>query len=64
MPAAIAALTKQLLAFEADGDRAGAEAWFGRYDKMPPPLDAALKAVKNVPVDVDPIFDFPELLPR
>ncbi|MGH9668302.1 MAG: Zn-dependent hydrolase, partial [Bryobacteraceae bacterium] len=64
MPGAIAALAKQLLAFEAKGDRAGAEAWFNRYDQMPPALETTLKAVKNVPVDIDLVFDFPELPAR
>ena len=35
MPAAIAALAKELLEIEATGDRARAEAWFAKYDKMP-----------------------------
>jgi hypothetical protein len=59
----IAKLTKELLDIEATGSRARAEAWFAKYDKMPPELDRALKGIKDVPVDVDPEFDFP-LLPR
>ena len=61
MPAAIHSLAKELLEIEATGDRARAEKWFDRYDKMPPELGAKLKTVKGVPVDVDPIYDFPEL---
>src|SRR2546430_11432408 len=38
MPEAIAAVTKELLEIEATGDRARAEAWFGRYEKMPAEL--------------------------
>jgi hypothetical protein len=60
MPSAIAALAKELLEIEATGDRARAEAWFGRYDKMPAELKAALDAAKDVPVDVDPIVPFRE----
>lgn len=61
---ALAELTRRLLVFEARGDRAGAETWFQQHDQMPPALAAALKAVNNLPVDVDPIFDFPELPAR
>lgn len=61
MPGAIAAVTKELLEIEATGDRARAESWFARYDRMPTELAAALKKVTGVPVDVDPTFDFPDL---
>ncbi|HEY3162072.1 MAG TPA: hypothetical protein VGJ78_24085 [Vicinamibacterales bacterium] len=57
---ATARLAKELLEQEATGDRARADAWFAKYDKMPADLKAALDAAKNVPVDVDPIFSFPE----
>ena len=60
MPAAFASLSKVLLVFEARGDRAGAEAWFQKYEKMPPDLAAALKAIADVPVDLDPQIPFPE----
>jgi len=57
---ATARLAKELLEQEATGDRARVEAWFAKYDKMPADLKAALAAAKDVPVDVDPIFSFPE----
>jgi hypothetical protein len=60
MPDAIAALTKELLEIEATGDRARAESWFTRYEKMPADLHAALDAAKDVPIDVDPVLAFPE----
>lgn len=60
MPAAVARLTRELLAIEAAGDRARAEAWFRRYDAMPADLQAALAKTGDVPVDIDPVFDFPE----
>ena len=60
MPDALAALAKELLEIEATGDRARAEAWFGRYDKMPADLRAALDAAKDVPIDFDPGIPFPE----
>jgi hypothetical protein len=57
IPSALAQLTKELLTMEATGDRARAENWFKRYDQMPASLAAALKSAKDLPVDVDPIFE-------
>jgi hypothetical protein len=56
MPSAIASLSKELLTIEATGDRARAEAWLNRYDKMPAELTEAMKATSKLPVDVEPIF--------
>ena len=61
MPPALSQLAKQLLEIEATGDRARAENWFKRYDAMPADLKSALEGAKDVPIDVDPIFSFPEL---
>jgi len=58
--AALGSLTKELLEIEATGDRARAEAWFARYDKMPADLRAALERAKDVPVDIDPLVPFRE----
>ena len=58
IPQALRSLSKELLEQEATGDRGRAEAWFNRYDKMPSALQAAIGAVKDVPVDVDPKFSF------
>jgi hypothetical protein len=60
MPDALAALAKELLTIEATGDRARAEAWFAKYDKMPAELQNALQAAKDVPVDIDPLVAFRE----
>jgi hypothetical protein len=60
MPGALAGLAKELLDIEATGDRARAENWFNRYDKMPAELRAALDAATNVPVDIDPLVPFHE----
>jgi hypothetical protein len=57
MPAVIAALCKQLLTFEAQGDRAGAEAWMTKYDVMPPALTQALESTTAIPVDITPDFE-------
>jgi hypothetical protein len=60
MPAAIASLAKELLQMEATGDRQRVEAWFAKYDRMPPDLAKDLAADNDVPVDIDPVFSFPE----
>jgi hypothetical protein len=59
MPAAIAALAKELLTIEATGDRSRAEAWFNKYDKMPPELTEAMKPASKLPVEIWPEFSFP-----
>ncbi len=61
IPGALARLAKELLEIEATGDHARAEAWLNRYDKMPPELAAAIRSVKDVPVDIEPIFSIPIL---
>jgi hypothetical protein len=58
MPAAVARLATELLAIEATGDRARAEAWFARYGKIPPQLAAALAKTADIPVDIVPVFSF------
>jgi hypothetical protein len=60
MPAAMAQLSRELLETEATGDRARAEAWFAKYDKMPAELKSALAATADIPVDIQPIFSFPD----
>jgi len=60
MPAAIERLAKELLEQEATGDRARAEAWFTKYDRMPADLTTALARASDVPVDIDPMFSFPD----
>ncbi|HKO54753.1 MAG TPA: Zn-dependent hydrolase [Thermoanaerobaculia bacterium] len=60
IPGALASLTKELLEIEATGDRARAETWFARYEKMPAELRAALERAKDVPVDIDPLVPFRE----
>jgi hypothetical protein len=60
MPEAIADLTKELLEIEATGDRERAENWFKKYGTMPEELKISLKLASDVPVDIDPVFEFPE----
>jgi hypothetical protein len=58
MPGAMALLAKELLEQEAAGDRARTENWFKKYAVMPPELLTALNKSSDIPVDVDPTFDF------
>ncbi len=58
MPAALSALAKELLSMEATGDRARAEAWFAKYDRMPAELKTALAGTSAIPVDINPVFSF------
>jgi len=60
MPGVLADLAKELLEIEATGNRERAETWFKKYDVMPSDLQVSLKAASKVPVDVDPVFSFPE----
>lgn len=60
IPVALADLAKELLEIEATGDRERAENWFKKYGQMQEELKTALKAASDVPVDVDPVFEFAE----
>jgi hypothetical protein len=60
MPAALASLARELLEQEASGNRARAEAWFAKYDRMPPALTKIFADARDVPIDIDPIFSFAE----
>jgi hypothetical protein len=60
IPGALAGLAKELLSIEATGDRARAEALFAKYGQMHAGLSTALKSAQNLPVDVDPVFSFPD----
>jgi hypothetical protein len=62
MPAAVASLAKELLEQEATGDRARTDAWFKKYGGMPPELSALLAKTSDIPVDIDPDFDFHPVL--
>ena len=58
MPAAMASLAKELLEQEATGDGGRTEAWFKKYGTMPTSLAEILGKTADIPVDVDPQFDF------
>ena len=59
MPGAFAALSKELLEIEATGDRQRAEKWFAKYGTISEDLQRSLKTASDIPIDVDPIFSFP-----
>jgi len=60
IPSVLADLAKELLEIEATGNRERAENWFKKYDVLPAELQVSLKAASKLPVDVDPVFSFPE----
>ena len=60
MPAAVASLAKELLEQEATGDRARTAAWFAKYGVLPDHLKQAFAQVSDIPVDIQPIYSFPE----
>jgi hypothetical protein len=60
MPAAIASLAKELLEQEATGDRARTAAWFAKYAVLPDHLKKAFQQVSDIPVDIQPIYSFPQ----
>jgi hypothetical protein len=62
MPGAILRLARELLEQEATGDRARVDAWFRKYERMPPALTRSIAAAGKVPIDVDPMFSFADAI--
>jgi hypothetical protein len=60
MPGAVADLAKELLEIEATGNRSRAENLLNKYGAVPKDLKTSLQAASDVPVDIDPVFSFPE----
>jgi hypothetical protein len=60
MPGTLAALAKELLEQEATGNRARTVAWFTKYTVLPDHLKKAFDKVSDIPVDIQPIYSFPE----
>ena len=56
LPAAIAALNRELLEIEASGDRLRAEQWFVRYGGVGSSLRASLESTRNIPLEIFPKF--------
>jgi hypothetical protein len=61
MPEAVRALSKELLEIEATGDAGRATKWFARHSALPPQLEPALRTAADFPVDLDPVFPFPDV---
>ncbi len=49
-------LTRDLLTLEAEGNYDGAKAMLDKYAVVRPPMQQALDRLKDVPVDIEPIF--------
>ena len=49
-------LATRFLILEGDGDYAKAQAFIARYGTMDAPTKAALDALKDIPVDIAPIY--------
>jgi hypothetical protein len=62
MPTAFERLAREILTIEATGDRARAEAWFAQYEKMPAELKGVLDSARDIPVDIDPVQPFPDIV--
>lgn len=56
----LATLAKELLTMEATGDRKRVESWFAKYNQVPADLKTSLATTKHIPVDIEPIFSFPD----
>ena len=53
---AVRKLTNELLTIEAEGSYDKAQAILDKYAVIRPPMKGALDRLKNVPVDIEPIF--------
>ena len=60
MPTVLAALAKELLEQEATGERARTAAWFAKYAVLPDHLKNSFAKISDIPVDIQPIYSFPE----
>ena len=56
MPAAVEALSRELLMIQALGDYDKAKAFLDKYATMTPELEAQLKRLNNIPVDIEPKY--------
>ena len=56
MPGAVRDLAHELLTIEAQGDYAAAKALFARLVTVRPPMRKALDSMKDIPVDIEPLY--------
>ena len=59
MAGTVVDLSKELLTIEATGDGPRAQQWFQKYAAIPDQLQTSLKTASDVPLDIDPVFSFP-----
>ncbi len=60
LPDVLNDLAKELLQQEVTGDRQRAENWLKRYSTIPPELEVSLRAAADVPLDISPVYSFPD----
>ncbi len=56
MQAAITSLLAELVKLQGDGDYAGMNAFFDRYAKLDPQAEQVIATLKDIPVDISPIY--------
>ena len=64
MPAAVEAMAKELLMIQALGDYDAASAFIEKYGQSSPELDTLLAKLKDIPVDIEPVFKAEEYLDK
>ena len=57
MPAAVEALTRELLMIEAMGDYDQAKAFIEKYGQMTPDLEKILERLGDIPIDIEPLYE-------
>jgi hypothetical protein len=62
MMEAIQDLTRWVLGLQAQGDYDDVQAFLGRYGVLTPPLEAVLKRVADLPVDIEPLFPIEKMI--
>ena len=53
---AITDLTRELTLLQANADYDEAASWVKKYGQVPPAMRTILDALKDIPVDVDPVY--------
>ena len=56
MQAGITSLLAELVKLQGDGDYAGMNAFFDRYAKLDPQAEQVIATLKDIPVDISPIY--------
>ena len=56
MQARVTSLLAELVKLQGDGDYAGMNAFFDRYAKLDPQAEQVIATLKDIPVDITPIY--------